>query len=61
MSRKSAKQTISDYMAKLGQKGGSKKGPSKARDPEKMHEAAKKRWRREKGVDKDAGENRVED
>jgi general stress protein YciG len=32
---------IAEY---LGRKGGSKTGPSKARDPEKMRAAALKRW-----------------
>lgn len=34
-------------MAKLGKKGGQKTGPTKARDPEKMREAAKKRWKKD--------------
>lgn len=40
----SRKTVISRYMAKLGSKGGRKTGPSKARDPEKMRQASKKRW-----------------
>lgn len=49
MAKKAAKKTtvtkaISDYMAKMGRKGGSMTGPTKARDPEKMREAQKRRW-----------------
>ncbi len=40
---------VSEYMAKLGKKGGETKGKTKARDPEKMRAAAKARWaKREK-------------
>lgn len=46
---RSKKQVISQYMAKLGRKGGQKTGSTKARDPEKMREAAKKRWKKDKG------------
>lgn len=47
----SAKKIISRYMAKLGKKGGLKTGPTKARDPEKMSAAAKKRWEKAKEDD----------
>lgn len=50
----SAKKIISRYMAKLGRKGGKTTGPTKARDSEKMSQAAKKRWdkaRKEKDAD----------
>lgn len=47
----SAKKIISRYMAKLGKKGGLKTGPTKARDPEKMSAAAKKRWSKAKSDD----------
>lgn len=40
----SKKTVISRYMAKLGSKGGRKTGPTKARDPETMRQASKKRW-----------------
>jgi general stress protein YciG len=40
----SKKQVISQYMSSLGKKGGRTKGPSKARDPEKMRQAALKGW-----------------
>lgn len=33
---------LSKYFAKIGAKGGSKTGPTKARDPEKMKEASRK-------------------
>lgn len=43
--RSRSKQTlISQYMAKIGSKGGQTKGPSKARDPEKMRAASRKYW-----------------
>lgn len=51
----SKKQVISRYMAKLGKKGGEKTGPSKARDPEKMRAAAKKRWRKDKDLADESG------
>ena len=56
---------ISQYLSKIGAKGGSKTGPSKARDPEKMkaaslkgHEA--KRLKKLQKEDKD-GENNNND
>lgn len=47
----SAKKIISRYMAKLGRKGGKTTGPTKARDPEQMSQAAKKRWSKAKGAE----------
>jgi general stress protein YciG len=38
------KSAISKYLSKIGKKGGQKTGPTKARDPEKMSAASKKRW-----------------
>ena len=35
---------VSRYLSELGRKGGSKTGPTKARDSEKMSAAARKRW-----------------
>jgi general stress protein YciG len=37
-----AKSAISQYLAQIGKKGGQVKGPSKARDPDKMREAQKR-------------------
>lgn len=48
MARKTASEIIRAHMARIGKKGGEKTGPSKARDPEKMSEAAKKRWAKKK-------------
>lgn len=42
------KSAISKYLSQIGKKGGEVKGPSKARDPEKMREAAKARWKKHK-------------
>lgn len=39
---------VREYMAKLGKKGGETKGKTKARDPEKMRAAAKKRWQKKR-------------
>lgn len=36
------KSAISQYLSKIGQKGGQVKGPTKARDPDKMREAQKR-------------------
>lgn len=36
--------SVRAYMAQLGKKGGETTGKTKARDPEKMRAAAKKRW-----------------
>ena len=36
------KSAISQYLSKIGRKGGQVKGPSKARDPDKMREAQKR-------------------
>lgn len=41
---KKKRDPVSAYLAKIGRKGGQVKGPSKARDSEKMRAAAKKRW-----------------
>lgn len=40
--KKSPKDIISSYLKEIGRKGGQAKGPSKARDPDKMREAQKK-------------------
>ena len=39
---------ISQYMAKIGSKGGLTKGTTKARDPEIMRDIAKKAWAKKK-------------
>ena len=36
------KSAISQYLSKIGRKGGQVKGPTKARDPDKMREAQKR-------------------
>jgi general stress protein YciG len=47
-------ESVRAYLARLGRKGGSTTGPTKARDPDKMRAAAKKRWAAAKPV---RGEN----
>lgn len=41
---RSKKQVISDYMAKMGSKGGKTKGESKARTSEQARKAVNVRW-----------------
>jgi hypothetical protein len=42
LSEEEKMQVFRDMMRKIGKKGGEKKGPTKARDPEKMREAQRK-------------------
>jgi hypothetical protein len=47
MAKKAAKKlpkAVRDFFVQAGRKGGLKKGPTKARDPEKMRAAQKLRW-----------------
>jgi hypothetical protein len=39
---------VSEYMAKLGKKGGETKGPTKARSSEQARAAVKARWAKRK-------------
>jgi len=41
---------VSDYMAKIGKKGGETKGGAKKRSPEHYKRAAAKRWAKRKPV-----------
>lgn len=56
MGRKSKKKLLSEKRAAAGRKGGLKKGPTKARDSDKMREAQKKRW-----LKPDAPDEKTED
>jgi general stress protein YciG len=57
MAKKSASKlskAARDFFVAAGRKGGQKTGPTKARDPEKMREAQKLRWAKNKPTTENA-------